>query len=105
MTATKEDFEALRNALALSFQQVNQRLERIEKKIDENEERALTRFATLSQKVVQIDKRVDDLQAKVSYIDERTERTEKKVTQNNRRLEKLGEIGRRITAGDFARSG
>ena len=82
-----------------------QRLERIEKKIDENEERALTRFATLSQKVVQIDERVDDLQAKVSYIDERTERTEKKVTQNNRRLEKLGEIGRRATAADFARSG
>ena len=49
--------------------------------------------------------RVDDLQANISYMDERMERTEKKVTQNNRRLEKLAEIGRRATAGDFARSG
>jgi len=53
----------------------------------------------------QLDGRVDDLQASASYLDERMERTEKKVTQNNRRLKKLGEIGRRVTAGDYARSG
>ena len=96
-----QQIDKLSRQMSKGFSEIDTRLERIEKKLDEHD----GCFAALSKKVIKLDGRVDDLQANVSYLDERLERTEKKVTQNNRRLKKFEEIGRRVTAGDHARSG